>query len=182
MLFPAREYLLGEIQLGPLPAPASDYLAAALVQLEPWRTLGYQAAALKRYLSRPDPGLHCFLISVHQQVAGVLTVRHPWLLGPFLEMLALLPSFQGQGRGRRLVRWLADQTWPRYRQLWTTVSSFNLRARNFYRQLGFVELAVLPDVIRPGFAEILLRLTRPRDGQKLPAAGRDETSALHNDG
>lgn len=171
MLFPAREYLLGEIHLGPLPESAADRLAAALVQLEPWRTLGYQEAALRRYLSRPDPGLRCFLISIQEQVAGVLTVRHPWLLGPFLEMLALLPGFQGQGRGRRLVRWMADQTWPHHRQLWTTVSSFHLRARDFYRQLGFAELAVLPGVIRPGFAEILLRLMRPGEDPKLPAAG-----------
>lgn len=175
MLFAAKEYFLDDLRLGPLPESELDRLAAALVRLEPWRTLGSQAAGLRRYLSRPDPGLHRFLISVSQTAAGVLTVRHPWLLGPFLEMLALLPAFQGQGRGRRLVLWLADQTWPHCRQLWTTASSFNLRARDFYRRLGFVELAVLPDVIRPGFAEILLRLTRPQDWQKQPAASKERS-------
>lgn len=163
MLFAAKEYLLDDLRLGPLPESEFDRLAAALVHLEPWRTLGSQAAGLRRYLSRPDPALHRFVIAVEQETAGVLAVRHPWLLGPFLEMLALLPAFQGQGRGRRLVSWLAAQTWPHHRHLWTTVSTFNRPARLFYQRLGFVPVATLPDLVKPGFDEILLHLRCPQN-------------------
>jgi ribosomal protein S18 acetylase RimI-like enzyme len=46
--------------------------------------------------------------------------------------------------------------------LWTSVSAFNLRALKFYATVGFVKVGMLPDLVRLGFNEILLRkIIRP---------------------
>jgi len=38
-----------------------------------------------------------------------------------------------------------------------SVSSFNTEARRFYERQGFAEVALLPDLIKPGFDEVLMR-------------------------
>lgn len=136
--------------------------ASQLASLDPWLTLGYQPEKLTHYLQRPDVTLHTFLVLASGQPAGVVCCRYPWLFGPFLELLALYPQFQGQGLGREIIGWLENQpAWP---NLWTTVAAFNLRALHFYIKLGFVEVGVLPDLVRSGFDEILLRkvIRKPR--------------------
>jgi ribosomal protein S18 acetylase RimI-like enzyme len=95
------------------------------------------------------------MISASGQEAGIVCCRYPWLFGPFLELLALYPQFQGHGCGREILDWLEEPA--AFTNLWTTVSSFNLRALNFYIKFGFVEIGSLPNLVRPGFDEILLR-------------------------
>jgi ribosomal protein S18 acetylase RimI-like enzyme len=107
------------------------------------------------YLQRPDNSLHKFLVSASGREAGIVCCRYPWLFGPFLELLALYPKFQGQGFGREILDWLEKPA--AFKNLWTTVSSFNLQALNFYIKFGFVKVGSLPDLVCPGFNEILLR-------------------------
>jgi ribosomal protein S18 acetylase RimI-like enzyme len=41
--------------------------------------------------------------------------------------------------------------------LWLCVSAFNSRAIAFYERQGFQPVADLPDLVTPGFAELLMR-------------------------
>jgi diamine N-acetyltransferase len=162
VIFAARRHLLGGCHLLPLTAELAEAAAPQLTQLEPWVTLGYRAQGLNQYLQRTDVSLHRFLIFATQQPAGVVCCRHPWLFGPFLELLAVYPQFQNQGLGREILAWCETQAASA--NLWTTVSSFNLRALDFYTKCGFEKIAVLADLVRPGFDEFLLRKTiRRRD-------------------
>ena len=97
-------------------------------------------------------------------LAGAMTVRWPWLHGPYLELLAVLPEAQGRGLGGALLGWLIAQV-PSSRNLWVAVSAFNTGARRFYARHGFVEVGTVPGLVRDGFDEILLR-------KALPSAGR----------
>jgi len=60
-------------------------ISSALAVMEPWRTLGYRADGLARYLLRSDPALSRYLVRVSHEIAGLVCVRYPWLLGPYLE-------------------------------------------------------------------------------------------------
>ena len=144
-------------RLRPLAGTDTAMLAAALVELEPWRTLGYAATALAAYLGRDDSALSRFVVERHGQAAGLLAIRWPWLRGPTIELLALLPVAQGGGLGRQVVAWTAAEAKPVAANLWACVSAFNAPARAFYAALGFVEAATLPDLVTPGFDEILVR-------------------------
>ncbi|OAN65471.1 GNAT family N-acetyltransferase [Magnetospirillum moscoviense] len=134
----------------PLTGAEPDHFAALLIDLDPWRRLGYNALALADYLDRPDPTLTRMTVPGK----GVIAVRSPWLRGPYIELLAVLPDAQGQGIGRALVEWAESRGGA---NLWACVSDFNKAARAFYGRLGFVEVAPLPGLVTAGESEILLR-------------------------
>jgi ribosomal protein S18 acetylase RimI-like enzyme len=43
------------------------------------------------------------------------------------------------------------------RYVWIMVSDFNLPARAFYRRQGYEEVAPIPDVVKDGMGEVLIR-------------------------
>lgn len=137
--------------LRPEEAPA---LAGSLVHMDPWRRLGFSDDGLAAYLLRDDANLLRMAFERDGRVAGLLCLRSPWLRGPYVEMLAVVPGCQGQGIGSALLAWAAGQNGG---NLWVCVSAFNLRARDFYGRNGFVEKAELSDLIAVGEDEILMR-------------------------
>jgi ribosomal protein S18 acetylase RimI-like enzyme len=154
--FPSRTYALPSCSLRRVKRSEAQDLAATLVAIDPWRTLDYQADALALYLSRPDPTLMRFTIQA-EQPAGVICLRYPWLKGIYLELLALLPPFQGLGLGREIMTWSEACARNHTKNFWVTVSSFNHRARRFYQELGFNQVACLQNLIKEGYDELLLR-------------------------
>ena len=150
--------------LAPLDRSAAGLLAERLAAMDPWRRLGYESNVLQRYLSGDSPALTRFRIDCDGELAGVVAVRWPWLHGPYLELLAVLPDHQGRGLGSAVLRWLAAEAGAS-RNLWVAVSAFNEPARRFYARHGFVEIGAVPGLVRDGFDEILLR-------KALPSAGR----------
>jgi GNAT superfamily N-acetyltransferase len=144
--------------LSPFVAIETADLATRVASLDPWRTLGVSAEAIARYLVVDDPALRREVVRVGEDAAGVVSVRSPWLRGPFIELLAIFPAFARRGLGRSVVESIADRARAESANLWVTVSSFNAAARAFYSATGFFEVAVLPDLVARGFDEVLLRL------------------------
>ena len=145
--------------LAPLRDADIPALAAAMAAIDPWRSLGYRAGALERYWQRPDGGAARLGVLLNGHCAGALCVRPRWLRGPFLELLCLLPTAQGEGRGGRILNWLATTAAALGPNLWTSVDSGNGRALAFYRRHGFAEAARLPKLLAPDRDELLLRRT-----------------------
>ncbi len=154
--FAPIEHVLGVGRLVPLDELAASQLAGRLADMDPWRRLGYEAARLQRYLTGDSPALARYRVDVSGRLAGVVTVRWPWLHGPYLELLAVLPEHQARGLGSAVLRWLEVEA-ASSRNLWVAVSAFNEAARSFYAQHGFGEVGVVPGLVRDGFDEILLR-------------------------
>jgi GNAT superfamily N-acetyltransferase len=133
-------------------------LAEQLAKIDPWMGLGYGAEALARYLDRPDPALIRFVVEHGEDSrAGLLAVRHPWLRGPYVELLAIFPAHQGHGLGATVIAWAAIQASMSSANLWACVSDFNTPARRFYATQGFRDVAPLDGLVSPGQSEILLR-------------------------
>ena len=154
----AGHVLSGAGRLAPLlDATDAAAIAAMLVALEPWRTLGYRSDQLSRYLLRADPALHRFRIVDREALIGVLCVRYPWLRGPYIELVGLAPQARGSGLGRAIVGWIEGEVLGEAANLWACVSAGNRSARSFYASRGFFEVAPLEDLVSPGHAEILLR-------------------------
>ena len=92
-------------RLLPLDQRSCASLAAGIVAMEPWSVMNYPADKLAAFLARPDAGAARYVVSVRGAEAGVVSVRHPWLKGPYLELLALLPEAQSQGIGSSIMAW-----------------------------------------------------------------------------
>jgi ribosomal protein S18 acetylase RimI-like enzyme len=154
---PDSPRLLGSCSLVVLDPGNAAAFAQALVEMDPWRTMGYRFEKLEDYLVKEDSALHRFAVLSSDETAGIVCMRHPWLMGPFIELLAIHPAFQGRGFGRCIIDWVGMEARPASKNVWTTVSSFNLGAARFYTKMGFSEVGCLKDLVRSGFDEILLR-------------------------
>ncbi len=140
-------------------------ICKALCSMDPWRTMQYRVEALEFYLLRADPALSRRSIMVSGNIAGVFSLRYPWLFGPFIELVALFEGFRGKGIGGRIVDWVCLRYKDRATNVWVTVSAKNEGAQRFYNRIGFERTAILDDLIKPGWDEILLRkkLTAPEN-------------------
>jgi GNAT superfamily N-acetyltransferase len=139
-------------------------LAEAIVAMPPWSTMAYPAEALALFLAASDHVASRFLVEADGLEAGVVSIRHPWLKGPYLELLALLPPFQRQGIGASILTWLEQEAAKLgARNLWVCASAFNDGALSFYQSHGFQPAATLRGLVADGYDEILLRKF-PLDG------------------
>lgn len=150
-------YTLRSCALQRLCGKDADPAGNALAAMDPWRTLGYSARGLSRYLLRHDPALNRFRVVLSEESAGVVAIRYPWLLGPYIELLALYGPYQSSGIGKEILQWVESRVRSTSGNLWALVSSFNTPGQEFYRKAGFVAVAPLEDLVCPGHAEILLR-------------------------
>lgn len=145
-------------RLVPLEHGAIAPLAEAIVAIPPWSVMRYSADALARFLAAPDDGASRYLVQVEGEPAGAVSVRFPWLKGPYLELLALLPAFQGRGIGSAVLGWFEQEgSKLGARNLWVCASSFNTNALRFYRRHGYHPAATLTGLVADGYDEILLR-------------------------
>lgn len=161
---------LGCCRLEPLARDAAAAVAARLVEMDPWLRLGYHAEALGRYLTQDSPALWRWAIVDGAAVVGAVAVRFPWLRGPYVELLAVFPEAQGAGIGAAVLGWLQSAA-AHEGNLWVMASAFNERARRFYRRHGFAEIGVVPELVRAGHDELLMRWvpgTAGRTADRLP--------------
>jgi ribosomal protein S18 acetylase RimI-like enzyme len=135
----------------------ADYLGPALAAIEPWSVIAYPANRMTAFLAAEDPALRRFAVMVGETPAGAVAIRRPWLCGSYLQLLAVLPSYQGLGLGSRLIRWFEEQAVPPDRWLWLCCSAFNTRAAAFYQMHGYETAATLPDLLIDGMNEFLMR-------------------------
>jgi len=131
--------------------------------IEPWRGLGYRPQALGRYLARMA-GAHDVWVARGAgraaPVVGIVAVQDGVLLGGFVGLLAVRPSEVGRGVGRALMDRAAARTFARRAWLYVSCDAANAGALRFYRKLGFARVGRLPDLVRAGRVEILLRRAR----------------------
>jgi ribosomal protein S18 acetylase RimI-like enzyme len=144
-----------------LSTPLTDEQALAVAEMlavsEPWASLKFSATSLASYLTRDDAALRRYLISVDDELAGVICVRYPWLRGPYIELLGLSPDYRGRGIGKQVIAWAETEARREARNLWVVASSFNHQALDFYQGLGFYPIGPIQGLVSPEHDEILLR-------------------------
>ena len=156
-VFQDQPYDLGAIRLKPFDEVAAVKLANELVTIDPWLRLGFDALSLQAFFMAPSSSTFRYAAYHDKEPVGALSLRHPWLYGPYIEFLAVSPKLQGTGIGGVMLEWVEAKIRPTHRNLWIAVSSFNDRALTFYQRRGFRAIGLLPDLVRPGFTEILMR-------------------------
>jgi len=155
----------GPSKLPPAGSPAATFrhiepataeiVGAALASMDPWRTLGMSATALTGLLLDPGHHLRCEAMFMDGIPVGVIALRHPWLYGPYVALLAVLPDWQGRGLGSVMLRRIEEEMKPK--NVWVCVSSFNRSAERFYIRNGFEHVGSLPGLLHPEFDELLMR-------------------------
>lgn len=139
-------------------AADAEILGPELAAIEPWRRLGMSSMRMQAGLATSDVNKRCFTIWHGDDRAGVIVVRHPWLAGPYLNLIGVLQPFQKSGIGRAALGWMeAEAIEAGSRNCFLCVSAFNTSAQNFYVGCGYEKAATLQDLIADGEGEILMR-------------------------
>jgi GNAT superfamily N-acetyltransferase len=152
------EEKLDECRLScPPTADQAQAIGEMLAVSEPWASLKFSAASLAGYLMRDDAALRRYVISVDGDPAGVICVRHPWLRGPYIELIGLSPNHRGKGLGKQVLAWAEAEARRESKNLWVLTSSFNHQALKFYQSIGFYPIGPIQGLVSPEHDEILLR-------------------------
>ncbi len=148
----------GAAALRPFAAGNAALFGEALAAMPPWSVIGWPADRLARSFARDVPSLRRFEILAGGELAGIAAIQYPFLHGPYLRLLAILPAFQGRNLGRRVLEWMESEARAdEARQLWLCVSTFNGRARKFYEGFGFEAVTVLEKLASDRSDELLMR-------------------------
>lgn len=132
-----------------------------LADSDPWRKLGYGDKDWSR-LFRTDgivEGREGYVLETDGAVAGVALLRPKFLMGDYLELLAVAERARSKGYGALLLAQIEAVTFARAKNLFACVSDFNDGARRFYAGQGYREIGPIPNLLIPGSAELLLRKT-----------------------
>ncbi len=138
-------------------ASVSDRMWAADVMAgsDPWVTLGRTRESCRRVCANPEYPM--YVARVDGRPVGFALVTPRGVVGsPYLATLAVAAEHRGKGIGGRLVRYVEEAYRGEAAHLFICVSSFNLRAQEFYRRLGYRQVGELPDYFIAGASELLL--------------------------
>lgn len=143
--------------LTPLVAGEAEDLGLAFAAMDPWAAYGTPAERLAAFFAAAEQAAARHAIRVDGQLAGIVVMRSPWLHGPYLQFLGMLPGHQSQGLGAAVLDWIAAEAPRDTRNLWLCVSAINTRARLFYERHGYRLAAALPGLASDHMDEILMR-------------------------
>jgi len=143
----------------PFTADDRDSVVRMLADSDPWKRLGYTVADWERLFQGGPSGRDCYVIESVGNVVGLALLRQRFMLGDYLELLAIAPQLQGKGFGSVLLKYLEKLVFERTKNLFVCVSDFNQDARRFYARHGYREIGPIPNFLIPGSSEILLRKT-----------------------
>lgn len=145
------------LTLGPVAPSAADVLGRGASTIDPWAHYGFGASRIAAALKNSGDGTIRYQIECGAELAGAVIILSPWLAGPYLQMLAIMPAYQNRGVGSAVLAWFESEARDHFRNLWLCVSSFNVHAQRFYRMHGYQRIATLEGLLRDGDDELLMR-------------------------
>ena len=140
-----------------LAAEEAGALGAAFAAMNPWAAYGIPAARLAGFFAGAEEACSRRAIRLDGRLAGIVVMRDPWLHGPYLQFLGLLPGCQGLGLGAAVLEWIVREAPEGTRNLWLCVSAINTRARSLYERQGYALAATLPALSADHMDELLMR-------------------------
>jgi len=143
----------------PMTKEDRTFVIDLLADSDPWKRLGYHASDWDNYFTPLPQGRDSFIVEQNNAPAGIAIVRQKFLLGDYLELLAVADWARGRGLGRKLLAHVEAAVFARTKNLFACVSDFNEQARLFYKKQGYLEIGPMPNFLIPGTAEMLLRKT-----------------------
>jgi ribosomal protein S18 acetylase RimI-like enzyme len=145
------------LRLAPMDAGAAELLGPQVAAIGPWAHYGIGATRMAAGFASTGNGAVRYQIQCGSDPAGAVVICNPWLAGPYLQLLAVLPAYQKRGIGAQVLTWIEEEARGHFRNLWLCVSAFNTDAQRFYRARGFELVTTLEGLLRDGDDELLMR-------------------------
>jgi ribosomal-protein-alanine N-acetyltransferase len=122
---------------------------------EPWITLRRDYDLCLRMLT--DPAREVYVALLKGQLVGFIMLIMRGAFVGFIQTVAVKPEWRNQGIGTELMQFAEKRVFKDMANVFMCVSSFNDKAQELYKRLGYQTIGELKDFIVPGHSEILLR-------------------------
>jgi GNAT superfamily N-acetyltransferase len=99
-----------EITLARMTTEDATIIGTGLAEIDPWTRLDFAGERFANFLAADGDGAFRFKILFGAERAGAVVVRFPWLSGPYLNILGILPAFQRRGVGALALTWLENES------------------------------------------------------------------------
>ena len=132
-----------------------DLASQLLEGSEPWITLRITSEQCQKNCY--DPEFLLYIAYTDNKPSGIIIIDPSGVAGsPYVKSLAVYPEFRGQGVGALLLSFAEDLFRNKAKHMFLCVSSFNRRARKFYKKHGYHVVGEFEDYIIEGASEILM--------------------------
>ncbi len=131
--------------------------ARMMAASDPWVTLGLDY--LQCLAAFEGPCREIYLLESGPQIAGFVILQVCGSFKGYIQTLFVAAPFRGQGQGHQLLLFSEQRILEISPNIFICVSSFNQEAIRLYYRFGFQLVGELPDFVRKGCTELLLRKT-----------------------
>jgi len=125
---------------------------------DPWITLGFTFDALTELVN--DPLNTVYVALSGKEVTGTAVIQNRGAFAGYLKCIAVKEGWRNQHIGTKLISHIEKEIFSVHANVFLCVSSFNRKAQEFYKRLGYNVVGELKDYIIRGHSEILMRKTR----------------------
>jgi ribosomal-protein-alanine N-acetyltransferase len=147
--------LMEQIVILPATSDERHWAARLLSTSEPWVSLGVTEEKTLQTLH--DPAYQVFIAHQNNKASGVIIIHPRGVAGsPYIKSIAVSVESRSLGIGASLINYAEDSFRNSSRYIFLCVSSFNTKARSFYKKLGYTEVGELKDYLIDGASEILM--------------------------
>ena len=151
--------------------------AKLMVNSEPWITLRRTYDNSMRMLS--DSSREIYLAITKNEIVGFIVLIMSGAFVGYIQTVCVKPEWRNKGIGTRLLKFAEERIFSEAPNVFMCVSSFNKKAQELYKRLGYEIIGELKDYIVSGHSEILLRKTiTPITGFKVTDDHRAPASIL----
>ena len=146
------------LTLEPMTPETAAVLAPQIALFGPWAHYEFPVGMLHAGFLPAIDGAIRYQLLAGGVAAGAVIIRSPWLAGPYLQMLAVLPALQRRGAGGHVLDWFeATAAGAKMRNVWLCVSGYNAHAQRLYKRQGYDMAGLLTGLMRDSDDEHLMR-------------------------
>ncbi len=135
----------------------ADFAVAALLmsRSEPWITLerNYE----KCLQSLQGDFKEVYVVRSQNEFVGFVVLQMAGTFRGYIQTICIKQDFRNKGIGAMVLKFCENRIFKMSANVFMCVSSFNYKAQELYRKLGYEQVGELKDFIIRGHAEILLR-------------------------
>lgn len=134
-----------------------DQLAAIISSYEAWTCYGIDFTMAVGLFEKMKDTI--YVAELNRQLAGFITLREDGVgnIGAYIRMLAVAPSFKGQGVGAHLIDYVGKIAAENIPNLFLICSVDNVNAQRFYERSGFEQVGIIKDLAVANHDEIFYR-------------------------
>jgi len=131
--------------------------AAIMCSTDPWLAIGMDYGQCLKAFEGAFREVH--ILKKGDEIIGFVIIQPEGSFKGYIQTLAVNESYRGLGYGTKLLHYCEDRILQYSPNIFICVSAFNQGAFNLYTKFGFKQIGEIPDFIKEGFTELLLRKT-----------------------